>query len=172
MDLVAARLPGSARTAWVCILRLAPLPAAGLFRVVVRLRRRRPWRHGNHARARSDRSQRGLARRWTLGQSGNRLWPRREGFAVRRIPSPVAPACSFYGTNSVDYYIEGKVTTLRTRPMTDTQLVVPAPPPPSPGAERMRRHRRRRQKGMRSLMIDVRETENRCVNTSRAARSW
>jgi hypothetical protein len=39
------------------------------------------------------------------------------------------------------------------------QTVATSPQPPSPGAERMARCRRRRQKGMRCLMIELRETE-------------
>ena len=116
-----------------------------------------------HSRARPKRTAVG-----SPGQSGNLSGARVS--PVRRHTFPGRTACYFYSANGVDYGSKGD--DLRTRPMTDTQLVVPAPPPPSPGAERMRRHRRRRQKGMRSLMIDVRETENRCVNTSRAARSW
>jgi hypothetical protein len=43
--------------------------------------------------------------------------------------------------------------------VTETQFSASPLPPRSAGAERMARCRRRRQKGMRCLMIEVRETE-------------
>jgi hypothetical protein len=43
--------------------------------------------------------------------------------------------------------------------VTEAQPSAVPPPPRSAGAERMARCRRRRQKGMRCLMIELRETE-------------